>query len=133
MTQEKSCRMKKGCIPFKGQIHFRCYNLSKIDKYYMKTFKLVDSTNNNCLKFKLYVANDKTSTSEFRKTHDLAVRLLQEYIGKSYIIFMDNVYSSPYLFYELNKIQAGAVGTLHTTHKGVRKGIRDSVQKLCRI
>ena len=46
---------------------------------------------------------------------------------------MDNVYSSPYLFYELNKIQAGAVGTLHTTHRGVRKGIRDAVQKLCRI
>ena len=33
----------KGCIPFKGRIHFRCYNPSKIEKYHMKTFKLVVS------------------------------------------------------------------------------------------
>ena len=88
----------EGCIPFKGRIHFWCYNPNKIDKYHMKTFKLVDSTNNHYLKFELYVAIDKPSTSEFRKTHDLVVRLLQEYIGKSYIIFMDNFYSSPYIF-----------------------------------
>ena len=36
----------EGCIPFKGRIHFCCYNPSKIDKYHMKTFKLVYSTNN---------------------------------------------------------------------------------------
>ena len=42
---------------------------------------------------------------------------------------MDNFYSSPYLFYELKKIQTGAVGTLHTTRKGVCKGIRDAVLK----
>ena len=95
----------------------------------MKTFKLVDYTNNYCLKFELYVAIDEPSTSEFGKTHDLVARLLQEYIGKSYIIFMDNFYSSPYLFYELKKIQTGAVGTLHTTRKGVPKGIRDAVLK----
>ena len=59
----------------------------------MKTFKLVDSTNNHYLKFELYVAIDKPSTSEFEKTHDLVVRLLQEYIGKSYIIFMDNFFT----------------------------------------
>ena len=88
----------EGCIPLKGRIHFWCYNPNKIDKYHMKTFKLVDSTNNHYRKFKLYVAIDKPSTSEFGKTHDLVVRLLQEYIGKSYIIFMDNFYSSPYIF-----------------------------------
>ena len=131
----------EGCIPFKGQIHFQCYNPSKIDKYHLKTFKLVDSTNNYCLKFELYVAIGEPSTSEFRKTHDLLARLLQEYIGKSYIIFMDNFYLSPYLFYEIKEIQTGAVGTLRTTRKGVPKGIRDTVlkkkkkviQKLCRI
>ena len=98
--------VNEGCIPFKGRIHFWCYNPSKIDKYHMKTFKLVDSTNNHYLKFELYVAIDKPSTSEFEKTHDLVVRLLQEYIGKSYIIFMDNFFTHLhiYLFYELKKI-----------------------------
>ena len=106
----------------------------------MKTFKLVDSTNNYCLKFELYVAIDEPSTSEFGKTHDLVLRRLQEYIGKSYIIFMDNFYSSPYLFYEIKKIQTGAVGTLHTNRKGIPKGgfvmqfsKKKAIQKLCRI
>ena len=57
----------------------------------MKTFKLVDSTNNYCLTFELYVAIDEPRTSDFGKTHNLVVRLIQEYIGKSYIIFMDNL------------------------------------------
>ena len=64
----------------------------------MKTFKLVDSTNNHYLKFELYVAIDKPSTSEFEKTHDLVVRLLQEYIGKSYIIFMDNFFTHLHIY-----------------------------------
>ena len=87
----------------------------------------------------LYVAIDEPSTSEFGKTHDLVVRLLQEYVGKSYIIFMDNFYSCPDLFYELKKMQTGAVGTLRTTRKGVPTRIRDAdlkkkvIQKLCRI
>ena len=105
----------------------------------MKTFKLVDSTNNYCLKFELYVAIDEPSTSEFGKTHDLVLRLLQEYIGKSYIIFMDNFYPSPYLFYELKKIQIGAVGTLRTNRKVFLMGSvmqfskKKAILKLCRI
>ena len=95
----------------------------------MKTCKLVDSTNNYCLKFELYVAIDEPSISEFGKTHDLVTRLLQEYIGKSYIIFMDNFYLSSYLFYELKKIQTGAVRTLRATRKVVPKGICDAVLK----
>ena len=105
----------------------------------MKTFKLVDSTNNYCLKFELYVAIDEPSTSEFGKTHDLVVRLLQEYIGKSYIIFMDNFDSSPYLFYELKKIQTGAVGLYTQIVKVFLKGFvmqfskKKAIQKLCCI
>ena len=55
-----------GCILFKRRIHFKCYNPCKIDKYHMKTFKLVNSSNNYCLKFALYVGQ-QDDISEFGK------------------------------------------------------------------
>ena len=30
---------------------FKCWNSSEIDKYHLKTYKLVDSSNNYCCKF----------------------------------------------------------------------------------
>ena len=45
----------EGYVPFKRRTHFKFYNPSKIDKCRMKTFKLVDSSNNYCLKFDIYV------------------------------------------------------------------------------
>ena len=107
----------EGCIPFKGRIHFRCYNPSKIDKYHIKTFKLVDSSNNYCVNFDLYTGIDEAVT-KFGRTHDLVTRLSGPYHNKSYIIFMDNFYTSPYLLCELKKKQTGAVGTLRLNRKG---------------
>ena len=54
-------------MPFEGRFHFKCYNQSKIDKYQMKTFKPVDSSNNKCLKFDLYFGQ-QNDISGFRKT-----------------------------------------------------------------
>ena len=48
----------------------------------MKTFKLVDSSNNYCLKFVLYVG-PQDDISGFGKTHDLVFKLLHGYLLKS--------------------------------------------------
>ena len=85
------------CIPFNGHVNFWCYNASKIDKYHIRIFKLVNYTNNYYFKFSLYVANDEQPNSEYGKTHDLVVRIVHEDLGKSYIISIDNFYLFPYL------------------------------------
>ena len=113
----------EGCIPFMGKIHFKCYNLSKIDKYHMKTFKLVDSSNNYCLKFDLLVGQENDICG-FGKTHDLVFKLLHEYLQKSYIIFMDNLYSSPFLL-----SSTGVVGTLRSYGKGIPREIQQTKLK----
>ena len=66
----------KGCIPFKGNVAFKCYNPKKIEKYHIKSYKLVDSTNNYCLRFELYVGKlDKTPLTDYGKVHDLVFRI----------------------------------------------------------
>ena len=118
-SPRQNLSIDEGCIPFKGRIHFRCYNPSKIDKYHIKTFKLVDSSNNYCLKFRLYTGTSEYEQSKFGKTHDLVVFMMKGYLEDNFILFMDNFYSSPYLFHELKKSKTGAVGTLRLNRKGV--------------
>lgn len=89
----------------------------------MKTFKLVDSSNNYCLKFDLHVGQEN-DISGFGKTHDLVFKLLHEYLQKSYIIFMDNLYSSPFLF-----SSTGVVGTLRLYGKGIPQEIQQTKLK----
>jgi len=116
----------EGCIPFKGRIHFRCYNPSKIDKYHIKTFKLVDSSNNYCLKFRLYTGTTNYPESKFGKTYDLVFHMVQDYLDRNYILYMDNFYSSPYLFFELKKSNTAAVGTLRLNRKGIPNDIKQA-------
>ena len=124
-TPRQHLSIDEGCIGFKGRVSFKCYNPNKIEKYHMKTFKVVDSSNNYCLEFDLYVGKELNEPlTEFGKTHDLVIRMVRNYMNKSYIIFMDNWYSSPYLYYNLLLVQTGAIGTCRN-----RAGLPDKIIK----
>ena len=101
----------EGCIPFKGHIHFKCFNPNKPNKYHIKTFKVVDSVTKYCCEFDIYVGSEcLPSLTPYGQIHDLVFRLCKNYFGKSHI-YMDNWYSSPSLFYNLSLVQTGACGT----------------------
>ena len=91
-------------VPFKGNIHFRVYNPNKPDKYGIKTFKLCDSTNGYCCSFG---ETGNQTVSKYGKTYDLVMSLLQNYKKQGYIVYMDNFYTSPYLFYNLKVFIVG--------------------------
>lgn len=102
----------EGSIPFKGRVAFKCFNPSKPNKYHLKTFKVVDSVTKYCSEFDLYVgAEINENATDFGQVHDLVMRLVKPYLGKSYIIYMDNWYSSPFLYFNLWQQQTGACGT----------------------
>ena len=101
-----------GANPFKGRVTFKCFNPSKPDKYHIKSFKIVDSSMNYYAVFDLYVGNQYEETlSEFGATHDRVMKLMADNVGKNHILFMDNWYSSRYLFYNLRLQDTGATGT----------------------
>ena len=111
-TPRQHISIDEGCIPFKGRESFKCFNHSKSAKYHIETFKVVDSSNNYCLNVDLYVGNAyEEKITEFGVTHDLVIRMLDGFLKKSYIVYMDNYYTSPFLFYNLRLAQTGAVGT----------------------
>ena len=71
-----------GSKPFKGNVGFKCFNPSKPDKYHIKSFKIVDSSNNYCLVFDLYVGNKyETLTSVFGATYGRVMKLMNNYLG----------------------------------------------------
>ena len=57
--------------------------------------------------------DDGTKASKFGKIYDLIMKLLYSYLNKSYVIHMDNFYSSPYLSYNLLSLKTHACGTVH--------------------
>ena len=93
----------EGTVLFKGNIHFKVFNPMKPDKYGTKTYKVCDSTNTYCLVFDLSVRQTDIAptVSKYGKTHNLVISLLERYTEKCYIVYMDNYYSSLYLFYNL--------------------------------
>ena len=126
-TPRKHVSIDEGTVPFKGHVHFKVYNPNKPDKYGIKTFKLCDSSNSYCYSFDIYVGqvDDGQVPSKFGKTYDLVMRLSQSLLKKGYIIYMDNFYTSPYLFYNLRMLEnTAACGTARP-----RKGLPDSITK----
>ena len=47
-SPRKNIAIDEGTVPFKGRIHFKCYNPNKPDIYGIKTFKVCDSSNAYC-------------------------------------------------------------------------------------
>ena len=95
--------INEGTIPFKRHIHFKVYNPNKPDKYGIKTFKLCDSTNAYCCYFDMYVGETNEPVSNYGKTYDLVMRLLECYKNQGHTLFMDNYYTSLYLMHNLLK------------------------------
>ncbi len=119
----------EGGIPFKGRVAFRCFNPRKPDKYHLKTFKVCDSKNGYCHTFQLFVGDEGLEVSPFGKTHDLVMTLMAPFANKGYSVYMDNFYTSPYLFYNLKKIGITATGT-SKPRKGYPKALFDTKLRL---
>ena len=66
----KNIAIDEGTVPFKGRIHFKCYNANKPHIYGIKTFKVCDSSNAYCRVLDIYgtETDDGTKASKFGKT-----------------------------------------------------------------
>ena len=117
--------LDEGMVPWRGNLSFRVYNPDKPKKYGIKAYMICDSTNGYCTKFKLYTGKSDVPASEYGATYDLVMDMMRNYFGQGYHLYMDNYYSSPKLFVDLNDLGVGATGTLRANRKGVPQALKD--------
>lgn len=133
---EQDLSFDEGLCPFKGRVHFRVYNPMKPNKFGVKLFQVCEAKSGYCVGFDIYhgttdcIENvesleDESGTlySDLTVTSKVVLGLLAQcgLLSKGYNIFMDNYYTSPELFSELDLLDTYACGTVRTNRRGVPK------------
>ena len=96
-TRELS--IDESIIKFKGRLHMKQYLPSKPVRWGIKQFALCESKTGYALKFITYGGQGSVTTEEnFTVTETICLKLLNGFLNKGHIIFMNNYYSSPKLF-----------------------------------
>lgn len=67
--------------------------------------------------------------SQFTKPSKFMFALAETLLNKGYLIALDNYYSSPELFNQLNEFQTDAVGTVKSNRKIFRRTSWEKVEK----
>ncbi|XP_070576771.1 piggyBac transposable element-derived protein 4-like [Ptychodera flava] len=124
----KNICVDEGMVPFRGNIHFKVHNPDKQDKYGFKAYEVCDSSNGYCCKFELYTVRSDETTSGKGKTYDLVMGLMDGYLRKGHVLYVDNYYTSPILFYDLYKEDTLACGTSRH-RKGIPARIKETKLK----
>ena len=127
-TPNRQLSLDEGMVPWRGNLSFRVYNPDKPKRYGIKAYMLCDAANGYCTKFCLYTGKymDVIDTGN-GATYNMVMHLMRDYFGKGYIIYMDNYYSSPTLYWDLYDLGVGASGTLRVNRKGVPQAAKDKV------
>ena len=143
-TPERELSFDEGTCPFKGRMHFKVYNPQKPNKFGIKLFELCEAKSGYIVDFDIYQGfteacsfvdalesmdedgqptnhyGDLTTTSKLILGSLVRAGLL----NKGHFIFMDNYFTSPELFAELNAMDTYACGTLRVNRKNVPKAFR---------
>ena len=123
----------EGCCPYKGRIHFKCYNPSKPSKWHLKLFEVSDARTGYGVAFEIYSGKNSTRIirdaevldPQCNTTTKTVIGLMQKgnLLRKGHHVYMDNYYSSPELFYDLHYKEMFACGTCRSKQKNMPKSV----------
>lgn len=105
---------------FKGRLSFKQFIPSKRHRFGIKLFLLCDCETGYILDFIIYTGAKteiKSFDEELGKSGNIVYTLMEPYLNKGHILFVDNWYTSPILFARLHADKTNACGTV----KGNRK------------
>ena len=124
-TPSQHIAIDESMISYKGRLSFVQYLPKKPHKWGMKAWVLADSLNGYTWGWQLY-----TGKEDGRIEHGLAHRVVMDLVeddrllGKGYIVYTDNFYSSPTL-----EKGFGACGTARQDRKGIPPSVRQAKLK----
>ena len=125
----------EGMVPWKGRLSFRQYLPNKPDKFGMKLYILCDSTNGYMSLFDVYTGADYEPNPDRDEFEDLEGHTFQvvmgllrraSVLGKGYMLFVDNYYTSPTLFDALFAEDTMAVGTARLNRREMPKALKET-------
>lgn len=117
-TPSKNICIDEGMILFRGKVHFNVYNPDKPDTCGVKSYQLCDSSNGCCCMFEINTGVNPDPPSAKGKTYNIVIRLMQPYLNVGRCLYVDNYYTSPTLFTDLNRLNTGTCGTARYRKKG---------------
>ena len=111
----------EGYCPYKGRVFFCYYNPAKPAKWHLKLFEVSDTRTGYVIAFDVYTEKNRTRCAlnadvldpDSTQTTKVIVGLMQKgnLLGRGHHVYMDNYYTSPDLFWELQSKECFACGT----------------------
>lgn len=125
---ERNIAIDETLVKFKGRVGFRQFLPNKPGRFGVKNFTLSESSSGYV--WDLMVYTGKTDHDPQKGvSHHVVMKLVEGLEGKGYNLFVDNWYSSPQLFTDLEKKEILACGTVRAGRKGLPGDIMDIKSK----
>ena len=119
-------------IGTKSRLSFIQYMPKKPTKWGIKVWVCCDARTGYIYSFDVYTGADPSiAKSSNGQAYDVVMNLLSSLFGKGHILYTDNFYSSPQLFYDLLQKSVLASGTVRKNRKKFPKNL-DIASKLSR-
>ena len=125
-------------VPWKGRLTFKQYIPSKPDRFGVKLYSLCESESSYLLDFDVYTARDyvpnpQGDNIESSQGHSFQVVMglmrRANLLNKGHILYLDNFYSSPYLFDHLAAEGTMSVGTVRLNRKEMPKALKIKLKR----
>ena len=117
-------------VKYKGRLFFRQYMPAKPTKYGIKDFVLAEANTGYCLNVITYTGKDTFSRQDCPLTSQVVLQLLDGFDNAGHIVYMDNFYSSPDLFVQLQRKGIGACGTACINRRNMPQQLKPENLKL---
>lgn len=115
-TPSANLTIDEAMIPFRGRLSFKVYMKNKPNKYGVRLEVVADADNGVVCFFETYSGG---AGAESNTVMELVQRLLSQFEGRNFRVFMDRRYSSPELFHKLMEKQFFPVGTVMKSRKNL--------------
>ena len=119
---ERNLAIDETLVKFKGKIYFRQFIPIKPGRFGIKCFTLAESSSGYVLVSKIYTGKEQ-GVQQKDLGRRVVMDLMEKFLDKGYVLFMDNYYSSVPLFQELSSRGTLACGTVRSNRKGLPKDI----------
>lgn len=135
-TPEEYLSFDEATCPWKGRLRFKVYNPAKPCRFGIKLFQVCEAQSGYCCGYDIYAGKGAQNAGDMCEILELDPNLTQTtkivigvlakcgLLEAGYRVFMDNYYTSPELFTELDLLETYACGTLRVNRKGVPDAIK---------